>query len=265
MGPPVGSCPVKVALTARRGGPTGVRDTLVSTRDYVVDRLNRESPGRVARRIRADDRHLGLLLSFALTSRSNCIDVGANDGFFLRQFPRVAPLGRHIAYEPLPELCAELARRFPGIEVRQRALADYEGQSSFVRVLDTDLEAYSGLREQPYPKSVATETITVEVECLDNHLPDGWLPDFMKVDIEGAELLAFQGAIKTLRSAKPLIVFEHGPNASGQYGVGCDDIHSLLCGDVGLRIFDMDGNGPLDPLQFRDAIASGRWNWVAHE
>jgi FkbM family methyltransferase len=166
---------------------------------------------------------------------------------------------------PLPELWSELAREFSEIEVRQRALANYEGTSSFVRVLDADLVAYSGLREQPYPKSVATETITVEVECLDNHLPDGWLPDFMKIDIEGAELLAFQGATNTLRLAKPLIVFEHGPNASQQYGVGDDDIHSLVCGDVGLRIFDMDGKGPLDSLQFRDAIASGRWNWVAHE
>jgi len=102
------------------------------------------------------------------------------------------------------QLCTELARRFPGIEVRQRALADYEGQSSFVRVLDPDLKAYSGLQEQPYPKSVATETITVEVECLDNHLPDGWFPDFMKVDIEGAELLAFQGMgvlLRTIRAA----------------------------------------------------------------
>lgn len=238
---------------------------MASTRDYVVDRLNRESPGRVARRIRADDRHLRLLLSFALTSRSNCIDIGANRGDFLQHFPRVAPLGRHIAYEPLPELCAELAQRFPNIEVRQRALADHEGQDSFVRVIGADMDGYSGLREQPYPKAVATETITVEVERLDNHLPDGWLPDFMKIDVEGAELLAFQGAIKTLRSAKPLIAFEHGPNASEKYGVGCDDIHSLLCDDVGLRIFDMDGNGPLDPLAFRDAIASGRWNWVAHE
>lgn len=219
----------------------------------------------MARRIRADDRSLGFLLSFALTIRSNCLDVGARHGQFLRQFPRMSPKGRHIAYEPLPDLCSELRRRFPEVEVRERALSNREGHSSFVRVLDPDLEAYSGLREQPYPKPVKTEAITVEVECLDNHLPTGWLPDFIKIDIEGAELLAFQGAIRTLRSAKPLIVFEHGPNASQGYGVDCDDIHSLLCHDVGLRIFDMDGHGPLDALQFRDAIASGRWNWVAHE
>jgi FkbM family methyltransferase len=249
----------------RLADSVGAAAALATSRDYVVDRLNGERPGRVARRIRADDRNLGLLLSFALTIRSNCLDVGARDGQFLRQFPRMSPQGCHIAYEPLPDLCSELRRRFPEVDVRERALSNCEGQSSFVRVLDPDLDAYSGFLEQPYPKPVQTETITVEVECLDNHLPNGWLPDFIKIDIEGAELLAFQGAIGTLRSAKPLIVFEHGPNASQGYGVDCDDIHSLLCGDVGLRIFDMDGHGPLDASQFREAIASGRWNWVAHE
>jgi FkbM family methyltransferase len=250
---------------ARLTGAVGIRSALARGRDHLVDLLNGETPGSAGRRIRADDRNLTLLLSFALTSRSNCLDVGANQGLYLRHFPRLASKGRHIAYEPLPELAAELQRRFPAIDVRQRALADFEGESSFVRVLDPELEAYSGLREQPYPKAVRTKTINVNVECLDNHLPDGWLPDFIKIDVEGAELLAFRGAVRTLRRAKPLIVFEHGPNASQRYGVGPEDIHALLCTDVGLRIFDMDGHGPLDPIQFRDAIASGRWNWVAHE
>ena len=96
-------------------------------------------------------------------------------------------------------------------------------------------------------------------------MPEGWLPDFVKVDIEGAEPLAFEGAIRTLRQAKPVIAFEHGHRGSEDYGVSDDDLYKLLCNDVGLRLFDMDGHGPFDLAQFFDALAGGRWNWVAHE
>jgi hypothetical protein len=30
-----------------------------------------------------------------------------------------------------------------------------------------------------------TETITVTTERLDNHRPEGWLPDYVKIDIKG--------------------------------------------------------------------------------
>lgn len=43
-----------------------------------------------------------------------------------------------------------------------------------------------------------------------------------------------------------------------------EDIYTLLCHDIGLGLFDMDGNGPLDLVQFTDGLAT-RWNWVAHE
>ena len=241
----------------------GARKALANSRDHLVDLLNGDHGGSIARRNQLDDRHLILLLSFGLRPTSNCLDVGAHRGLFLEHFPRLAPLGRHIAYEPLPELCAKLAQRFPEVDVRQRALSNHDGEVPFVHVLGQ--EALSGLRERNYRRPVTTETITVTVERLDDHLPDGWLPDFMKVDIEGAEPLAFEGAIRTLRQAKPVVAFEHGRGGSEDYGVSDDALYKLLCNDVGLRLFDMDGHGPFDLPQFHDALAGGRWNWVAHE
>jgi FkbM family methyltransferase len=241
----------------------GARTALANGRDHLVDLLNGDHGGSIARRNQLDDEHLILLLSFGLRPTSNCLDVGAHRGLFLEHFPRLAPFGHHIAYEPLPELCAKLAQRFPEVDVRQRALSNYDGEAPFVHVLGQ--EALSGLRERKYRRPVTTETITVEVERLDDHLPEGWLPDFVKVDIEGAEPLAFEGAIRTLRQAKPVVAFEHGRGGSEDFGVSDDDLYKLLCNDVGLRLFDMDGHGPLDLAQFHDALAGGRWNWVAHE
>jgi FkbM family methyltransferase len=241
----------------------GARTAMANGRDHLVDLLNGDHGGSIARRNELDDRHLILLLSFGLRPTSNCLDVGAHRGLFLEHFVRLAPLGRHIAYEPLPGLCAKLVQRFPEMDVRQRALSNQNGESSFVHVLEQ--EALSGLRERNYRRPVTTETITVAVDRLDDHLPDGWLPDFVKMDIEGAEPLALEGALRTLRQAKPVVAFEHGRNGSEDFGVSDDDLHKLLCKDVGLRLFDMDGNGPCDLAQFCDAMDGGRWNWVAHE
>ena len=80
----------------------------------------------------------------------------------------------------------------------------------------------------------------VTTECLDNHLPDKWLPDFVKIDVEGAERLVLRGAIDTLCRAKPVVAFVHAWHKDAS-----EEIYSLLCDDVGLRIFDMDGHGPL--------------------
>lgn len=190
--------------------------------------------------------------------------MGANQGLFLQGLSSVAPLGHHIAYEPIPHVAAKLAQRFPGVEIRQAALSDRDGEFPFTHVLGAGNQGYSnlvdgGLKIPAYGADLETETIIVRTERLDDHLPGRWLPQIMKIDVEGAELLVLRGAIDTLRRAKPVIAFEHvwDPDDS-------EELYGIICDDVGLRIFDMDGNGPFGRSQFLDGPA-GRWNWVAHE
>jgi FkbM family methyltransferase len=238
----------------------GARDALAKGRDRLVDLLSGEG-SRVERRNRKDDIHLRLLLRFGMHTDSNFLDVGANEGQFLKGIQELAPHGHHIAYEPLPDLAEELARRFPGIEVRPCALSDHDGELPFVDVVGA--RGYSGLAEfvetdDARLRGVRMRTITVRTERLDDHLPDGWLPDFVKIDVEGGELAALQGGIETFRRARPVIAFEHARQA----GV-TDELYSLLCDRIGLRLFDMDGHGPLEKPEFLDALVT-RWNWVAH-
>ncbi len=242
----------------------GVRHGLARGRDHVVELLTQSRANSVFRRNHLDERHLKLLLSFVLRADSNCLDVGSYKGLFLNEFRRLAPGGHHIAYEPLPQLCGQLRQRFPEMDVRQRALSNEEGEASFVHVRDAP--AYSGLKEGHYPRPMSTETISVRTERLDDHLPDGWLPTFIKIDVEGAEALAIEGALDTLRRGRPIVAFEYGGGTGEKFGTSDHDIYRLLCEDVGLRLFDMDGHGPFGPAQFEDELATGeRWNWVAHE
>jgi FkbM family methyltransferase len=208
-----------------------------------------------------DDEHLRLLLAFTLSSTAQCIDVGAHRGDLLREMVRLAPGGRHLAYEPLPEFAASLRRDFPTVEVREAALGDEPGEASFVHVRDRP--AYSGLRERELPVGVATEEIEVRVERLDDTLPDGFRPEFVKVDVEGAELQVFRGALETLSRYKPTIWFEHGLGAADRYGTKPSDVYALLVEDVGMRIFDADGHGPYSAAEFDDVFTRPIFNFVA--
>ncbi|MBV8444315.1 MAG: FkbM family methyltransferase, partial [Candidatus Dormibacteraeota bacterium] len=155
-----------------------------------------------------DNDHLRLLLGFVLRPDSNCLDVGAHEGLWLSEFVRLAPRGKHMAYEPLPHLAGQLRQRFPSIAVRQKALSNSPGESDFVFV--PEMPGYSGLRERHYPGVVTKQRIRVLTERLDDAWPRRRRLAVMIVDVEGAERLVFEGAIGTLRRSRPTIVFEHG-------------------------------------------------------
>jgi FkbM family methyltransferase len=210
-----------------------------------------------------DMEHLRLLLAFVLSAKSNCIDIGAHTGDVLREIVRCAPEGRHIAYEPLPHLSRALAANFPRVHVRTAALSNKSGQTSFTHVKSNP--GYSGFRQRSYPGEELLELITVNVEPLDSSLAKDYVPALIKIDVEGGEQQVIEGAIRTITTHKPVIIFEHGRGAAEHYGTGPGDIYNLLCVQAGLRIFDLDGNGPYS----RDDLArtfelGNRWNYVAH-
>lgn len=130
-------------------------------------------------------------------------------------------------------------------------------------MLDPHKEAYSGLKEGwVHRDDVPTESISVSTERLDDHAPDGWLPDFVKIDVEGAERLVIEGAIRIFRLAKPTIAFEHGWHGD-EDRARSEPIYRIIHEDLALRLFDMYGNGPLELSDFFEGLKT-RWNWVAH-
>jgi FkbM family methyltransferase len=216
----------------------------------LVSSLRRRS-SRVWDRTVRDHEHLRMLLAFALPADANCVDIGAADGKVLIEIARVAPLGHHIAYEPLPVFADGLALRFPGIDVRRVALSDTNGETSFTYVRDRPW--VSGLRETPDKGGRQRETIRVRTARLDDDLPEGYVPHYLKIDVEGAEEMVFRGALETIRRHRPIVTFQHGRGSTEYYGTKPSDIYRLLDRDAGLRIFDMDGGGPYTAAAFQTA------------
>ncbi len=170
---------------------------------------------------------------------------------------RLAPEGRYLAYEPIPDLSRQLVARFPDAVVRQAALSDETGHATFHHVLYQS--AYSGLRlREGIPGEGRVDSIDVELHRLDDDLPHDFQPALIKVDVEGAEVRVFRGASETLRRRQPVLMFEHGH--SGLYETTSDELWDLL-NDCGYRIFNMEGAGPYTREQFR--TPAPEWNYLA--
>lgn len=214
------------------------------------------------RRDRLDNEHLRLLLAFSLKEDANCVDIGCNHGVVLADIVELAPAGVHYAFEPIPVLADELTRRFPNVNIRQIALSDQAGTAEYTHVIDAD--GLSGLRDRGLGETHSVGRIEVEVGRLDDVLPQDYVPTFIKIDVEGAELQVLQGSLRTLRRHKPALWFEHGHRQAGFYGTTSNDVWDLLCRDLDYRIFDADGVGPYTRAAF-DALAGVlMWSFAAH-
>ena len=208
-----------------------------------------------------------------LENTSNCVDVGCHHGSILREVLRFAPAGTHFAFEPIPELFTELRRSFghlPNLRFYDLALSDTKGETPFQHVVTNP--AYSGFCQRRYDRPNETcQEIVVKADLLDRIIPEDTPIKFIKVDVEGAELLVFKGAVETIRKNRPVIIFEHGLGAADCYQTGPDDVYELLVSECGLRLFLMakwlesSGRYSLSKQAFSENFWKGRnYYFMAH-
>jgi FkbM family methyltransferase len=244
------------AVVARLGKERQAREILARARDA------RAAFDPAARRESRDEHALHVVLAATLRRDSTAIDVGANEGAVLEAIVRIAPAGRHLAFEPIPRLYESLVARFPDVDVRRCALSDTAGSAEFTHVLDAP--AYSGLRQRSDlpPGAGRVEHVSVQTERLDDVLEGGPVPDLVKIDVEGGELGVMRGAVQTLERHRPLVLFEHGVGGADLYGTHPTQVFDLLEG-VGLRIFDLEGSGPYSRDRFEATFTEPVWNFLA--
>ncbi|HRY33780.1 MAG TPA: FkbM family methyltransferase [Bacteroidales bacterium] len=200
---------------------------------------------------------------------SCCIDVGCHKGEILDVILKLSPEGNHWAFEPIPEFCRQLEKKYTGraVHIMPFALSDEKQTVSFQHVLNAP--AYSGLKKRKYDiKNPLIQEITVEAVPLDQILNQAVKIDFMKIDVEGAEYAVIRGAKEMIARDKPVIIFEFGTGAADCYGVNARMMYELL-GANGLQISLLKNylrNEPSLSLQaLEDCFSSGReYYFIAH-
>ncbi len=158
------------------------------------------------REIYLEDERLRATLARVLEPGSNGIDVGCHYGSILSEFCRLAPRGRHVAFEVVPAKVRFLRRKFPDLEVFELGLFDHAGTASFF--VCRRATALSSLAQQ---SQAGSERIQVTLARLDDVLPADRPYQLLKLDVEGAELPVLRGARATLARHRPRVLFECGP------------------------------------------------------
>lgn len=174
------------------------------------------------------------------------VDIGAHSGLHTGALlEAVGGHGRVAAFEPLPYFCGIVKDKFSNIkniEIYNMALSNFDGEANFIVAKGTPEE--SGLRKKLkyiYPEKADLEEVRVDVGRLDTVL-SGWSRlDYMKIDIEGAELDCLDGCVDLLSRFRPVISFECGYSGYGQYEKVSDDfVHFANRNEM--NIYDILGN-----------------------
>ena len=139
-------------------------------------------------------------------------DIGANIGFFSLLAARlVGARGCVVAFEADPAVATRLREHVARnavstIIVEERAVWSETRDVPFVRS-DPTVSPDLGLGHvESHP--AATGSISVAAVALDDYVGRAPHPDFVKCDVEGAEVEVFRGARRLLGEARPVIVCE---------------------------------------------------------
>lgn len=175
-----------------------------------------------------------------LSPGSVVIDVGANIGYFTILSSRCVGSGGLVhAFEPIPLLRERLEHNvalngLKNIQIWPVAVADHKGTANLYLGPKTHLGT-SSLR----PVGKGDHTVKVSVGSLDSLLVGLPRLDLLKIDIEGAELLALEGARGLLERFSPAVIVEVTPRFLAAFDSSVEELFILMA-SFGYRAFRID-------------------------
>ena len=156
-----------------------------------------------------------------LKNGSLIVDVGASLGQYTRAMCQVVSHSElcaieadPIRVEQLERNCQEWAQGSTNkITVLHMALTDHTGN---VPYFVTNSDVSGGLTQHETPRPVEWEEITIPSSTIDELFPKR-SPDFIKMDVEGAELAVLKGAKRILAQGEAIFLIELHDWPSGSH------------------------------------------------
>jgi tRNA (mo5U34)-methyltransferase len=181
------------------------------------------------------------------------LDIGAHHGYYtMLASRRVGSNGQVIAFEPSPRerkalLVHQKLNRCKNVTVQGLALSNEEAEADLYVVQGTQT-GFNSLR----PPVVLSGSSPVRVLLI---RLDAWLRnqsiahvDFIKLDVEGAELSVLQGAAQLLtKRPRPVLLVEVQDIRTQPWGYRAGEIINYLS-DKGYKWFSLSTDGSVEPL-----------------
>jgi len=177
------------------------------------------------------------------------LDIGAHHGLYtLLASKRVGKPGKVIAFEPSPRERLRLEKhlrlnRIRNVELHPFALGSQEGNADLY-LADGVNDWCNSLRR---PEESSGQTVRVQVRRLDDVVSQSNLErvDFMKVDVEGAELDTFKGATELLSlRPRPVVMAEAYDIRTRPWGYDAREIVRFLA-NLNYQWFSLNDDGTL--------------------
>jgi len=153
------------------------------------------------------------LFAETVTEGAVVYDIGAHVGFYtLLASEIVGPRGKVIAFEPLPQNLHYLNRHLSinkcdNVKVIEAAVAEESGTAFFTEGTSSSM-GYLSLAGNIEVKKVALDELMFNGKILP--------PEYLKIDVEGAELMVLSGAKSVLTQYHPTIFLAtHGLEVHG--------------------------------------------------
>jgi FkbM family methyltransferase len=175
------------------------------------------------------------------TRHQKFFDIGAAEGLFSAVFCALSSSGRVSAYEPSPTMVPRLRElvernRFQErLQVNEKAL----GRATGARL--------AGFSSNGFLDSAAADATTVAFTTLDEECARTFVPDLVKIDVEGFELEVLEGGHVLFSRHRPVLMLEVHADLIAANGGNLSQIAKLLDG-WGYRASGVDGR-PLSTRQ----------------
>lgn len=230
----------QTALNFCRFPPTHVETTVADGRRYAVDLTTRMH--ETVYFIGEYEPAVTSVISSVVKTGDVCLDVGANFGWFTILLHRLCggenqsltKTGKVHAFEPMPAVYNTLQENWKlagepeNVFLNNLALGDDHKAVDFYRFTNLP-DGFSSLSAEMDKENV--EVYSVQMTALNSYLTDKKVGDvnFIKLDVEGAELMFLKGATQLFsQKIPPIIMAEMALDTTKNFGYLPDDLIKFI-------------------------------------
>lgn len=193
------------------------------------------------------------LLYSLINDGDTIFDIGANIGWYSISMAKRFPGSVIYAFEPLPATFSNLQKNI-GINELKNVVQNNFGFSSEEKTLTFYSSPHTSVSNSA--RNITGDDEAVVTECkvkkMDDFVSAEKLKvDFIKCDVEGAELFVFQGGLDTINEHKPVVFTEMLRKWSAKFNYHPNDIIDLFS-KLGYNCFYNDGNNKLKEIKLVD-------------
>lgn len=177
------------------------------------------------------------------------MDLGANIGYFSLLAARLTgPMGKVFSFEPEPKNYSYLKKNielndYDQVQAFQKAVSNRNGTTKlFICDYDTGhhtINKQDGIEAYSRGRKIKEQSISIDTVTLDSFIQDKTNKvDVVKMDVEGAEVLAFNGMDNILRKNHSLKIFlEFFPLLIEKMGNDPRELIKKIMQDYGFSIY----------------------------